>query len=236
MKYYLDCEFIEGFHKPFFGKRRHFIDLISMGIVCEDGRTYYAISNEFDLKMVWNKWNKKFDTGQPHAFHTKEYWLRDNVLRPIHSELCKKQGGYAKTYHYNLFESFSMKSLKNLIHWHGKSNKQIAEEVEKFVLRPRKENDDHSVTLTINVQPEFYGYYADYDWVLLCSLFGRMMDLPKGFPMYCIDLKQSFDEDYPIQTRDRVKKQPDYPQQTNEHNALADAKWNKALHEFLIKL
>ena len=48
MKYFIDCEFIEGFHKPLFGKRRHFIDLISIGIVCEDGREYYAISKEFD--------------------------------------------------------------------------------------------------------------------------------------------------------------------------------------------
>lgn len=32
MKYFLDTEFIEGFHKPLFGKRRHFIDLISIAI------------------------------------------------------------------------------------------------------------------------------------------------------------------------------------------------------------
>ena len=50
MKYFLDTEFIEGFHKPLFGKRRHFIDLISIGIVCEDGRTYSAISNEYKYK------------------------------------------------------------------------------------------------------------------------------------------------------------------------------------------
>ena len=48
MKYFLDTEFIEGFHKPLFGKKRHFIDLISIGIVCEDGREYYAVSNEFN--------------------------------------------------------------------------------------------------------------------------------------------------------------------------------------------
>jgi len=27
-----------------------------------------------------------------------------------------------------------------------------------------------------------------------------------------------------------------YPKQTNEHNALLDAKWNKQLYEFLNKL
>lgn len=39
--------------------------------------------------------------------------------------------------------------------------------------------------------PEFWGYYADYDWVVFCWIFGKMIDLPKGFPMYCRDLKQS---------------------------------------------
>lgn len=39
MKYFLDTEFID---KP------NTIDLISIGIVAEDGREYYAISTEFD--------------------------------------------------------------------------------------------------------------------------------------------------------------------------------------------
>ncbi len=43
MKYFLDQEFHEGFHKPIFGKKRHFIDLISIGIVSEDDRKFYAI-------------------------------------------------------------------------------------------------------------------------------------------------------------------------------------------------
>ena len=30
-----------------------------------------------------------------------------------------------------------------------------------------------------------------------------------------------------------MKDHPDYPKQENEHNALADARWNKKLHEFL---
>jgi hypothetical protein len=36
--------------------------------------------------------------------------------------------------------------------------------------------------------------YADYDWVVLCQLFGAMVDLPKGWPMYCRDIKQWADE------------------------------------------
>ena len=81
---------------------------------------------------------------------------------------------------------------------------------------------------------EFYAYYADYDWVVLCWLFGRMIDLPKGFPMYCKDLKQMLDEvwkfrsDYPYPAF-----HPSYPKQANEHNALDDAKWHLALHRFI---
>src|SRR5688500_2673686 len=33
--------------------------------------------------------------------------------------------------------------------------------------------------------PEFWAYFADYDWVILCQLYGRMIDLPKGWPMFC---------------------------------------------------
>lgn len=63
--------------------------------------------------------------------------------------------------------------------------------------------------------PEFWAYYADYDWVALCQLFGRMIDLPKGWPMYCRDLKQAADI-----ARVSLPKQT-----TQEHNALADAEW-----------
>ena len=90
-----------------------------------------------------------------------------------------------------------------------------------------------------------------------------MNDLPKDFPQYCIDLKQELDAKAlkmtsldatklhcPSCTHDvyeylekttngdyklSVLKEhhPNYPKQTNEHNALADAKWNKQLHQFL---
>jgi hypothetical protein len=72
-------------------------------------------------------------------------------------------------------------------------------------------------------KPEFWGYYADYDWVAVCQLFGRMVDLPKGWPMYCRDLKQWCDE----------LGNPHLPGQTGEHHALADAQWNREAWRFL---
>lgn len=64
--------------------------------------------------------------------------------------------------------------------------------------------------------PELWAYYADYDWVALCQLFGTMMDLPKGWPMYCRDVKQWCDD----------LGNPKLPEQNKgEHHALADAIW-----------
>jgi hypothetical protein len=70
-----------------------------------------------------------------------------------------------------------------------------------------------------------------------------MIDLPKGFPKYCRDLKQMLDEKVENTCRhskeefkDALKRWqefPTYPKQFNEHNALADARWNKALFEFI---
>lgn len=74
---------------------------------------------------------------------------------------------------------------------------------------------------------EVWGYYADYDWVVLCQLFGTMMDLPRHFPMFCLDLKQlSLD-----------KGDPKHPEQKSaEHNALNDAEWNRDLYDYLTGL
>jgi len=82
-----------------------------------------------------------------------------------------------------------------LINEYGKTNKQIAEEIVQFVDARWIEEVNVSKGFiypggtsieevkTTNVQ--FYGYYCDYDWVVTCWQFGKMIDLPKGFPMYC---------------------------------------------------
>lgn len=94
-----------------------------------------------------------------------------------------------------------------------KSRKQIAKEIIEFV------GDDKD--------PHFYGYMASYDWVVFCQLFGRMVDLPKNFPMYARDIKQIADE----------LGKPNLPEQkSTEHNAISDAKWTMESHKYLLKL
>ena len=170
MKYFYDTEFIED------GTT---IDLISIGIVAEDGRTYYAISTEFNAKKA-------------------DDWVKENVLSklpPMKVDLSDP------TISPNIKEqSMSWKSLE-----------QIRKDIIAFV------GED---------KPELWAYYADYDHVVLCQLFGRMIDLPDNFPMYTRDIKQLCDS----------VGNPRLPEQgKGEHNALADAKWNMQAYNFLQK-
>jgi len=222
MNYFLDTEFLEGFYKPLFGKRRHFIDLISIGIVADDGREYYAVNRDMDLKKAW-----------------EDDWIRKNVLESLHDDLYRNESMYAKTYHYESI-AFTYKGMKNLIKWHGKSIFHIRHDIEAFVNPQRQlysgpanwfseENvrkHNYSIDM-VACQPTFYAYYADYDWVLFCSMFGRMINLPEGFPMYCRDLKQMMDE----RGLDKDLKQMNCPEPKNAHNALEDARWNKQLFD-----
>lgn len=64
---------------------------------------------------------------------------------------------------------------------------------------------------------EFWADYAAYDWVVFCQLFGKMIDLPDHFPMFCHDLQQALKEFSAGGFR--------IPDNPNEHDALFDARW-----------
>lgn len=237
MNYYLDTEFIEdfthGIHLPSFRRyKKHYVDLISIGITAEDDREYYAVSKEFDLKHVWNKYDLQLPLEMGDK-PIKVYWLRENVLFPLWQHLRKQITGGQKQYT-SCWESFTYSHLKELINQFGKTNKQIAAEIQLFtaghehrLVRDLKYPSTRQIIDERNTTypPIFYGYYCDYDWVLFCSLFGRMLDLPKGYPMYCRDLKQMMDE----LNLTKEWKDMNVPGD-NEHHALADARWNQKLH------
>ena len=81
----------------------------------------------------------------------------------------------------------------------------------------------------VGKDPEFWGYYADYDWVALCQLYGTMMDLPESWPMFCLDIKQYVDY-VGTSLGSRIQ----LPKSTGEHNALADAKWIKSAYSYIV--
>lgn len=174
MRYFYDTEFIED------GKT---IDLISIGVVCEDGRSYYAVSTEFKRKNA-------------------SQWVKDNVLVHLPER------------NINLSDpSISPRIKGESLAW--KSRAFIRKDLLKFIVAPESE------------KIELWGYYADYDHVALCQLFGTMMELPKGWPMYTRDIKQLC-----VDLGD-----PKLPEQgKGEHHALADARWNKQAYEFLMTI
>lgn len=165
----MDTEFIED------GKT---IELVSVGVVCGDGREFYAESHEVALASA-NDWVK--ENVVPHL------WSRQKDLRGPNA--WSRDGGVGGFL----------------------SRNAIRTELVRFVAAG-------------GGPPEFWGYYADYDWVVLCQLFGRMIDLPDGWPMFCMDIKQLAVE----------KGNPPLPEQTTTaHHALADARWNVEAWRFL---
>jgi 3'-5' exoribonuclease-like protein len=159
-KYFMDCEFIED------GKT---IDLVSIGVVCEDGREFYAEVDDVD----WSKANQ---------------WVLDNV-KP----------------HLGKFRDSSGELVPPLS-------------------RPQMAHALHTFTLAGKGQPSFWADWGAYDWVVVAQLFGTMMDLPKGWPMYCNDIQQ-----YVMELGN-----PQLPEQdSTEHNALYDARYTKIKYEWL---
>jgi hypothetical protein len=135
------------------------IELISIGLVSNEGHEYYAVSREFD------------------PLHCND-WVRSNVLGklpPAGDPLWKP--------------------------------------------RAQIRDDIVAIVRASSLPPKFWAYYADYDWIVLCQLFGRMVALPPDWPRYCRDLQQRLDDlDF------RSSDLPDQPAGT-EHNALYDARW-----------
>lgn len=169
MRYWYDCEFIED------GQT---IDLVSIGVVADDGREYYAISEDFNPKKA-------------------SQWVKDNVL----SHLPARD---ANPIYSTIAEFHEAKAWR--------PRKQIAQDLIAFF------------DVEKYGKPELWGYYSAYDHVVLCQLYGPMIDLPKGFPFYTRDIKQWCDSlgNPKLPTQDK-----------GEHHALADARWNKQAWEFL---
>lgn len=177
MKYFFDTEFIEN------GAT---IDLLSFGMIAEDGREFYQCNRDAKLNLAneWVIWNVY---PYLNLSHTSQGW------------------------YWNENEKRDSSTLR----WNSDaivvSRYEIRDRVRKFI------GED---------KPQFWAYYADYDWVALCQLFGAMIDLPKGWPMYCMDLKQLC-----VSLGD-----PKLPKTNNEHHALNDAKWVKEQYEMLMRM
>jgi len=180
MRYYLDTEFIED------GRT---IDLLSIGLVADDGRELYLCNSEWDR------------TSDPRRAKPL-VWVLEHVVPYLGAH-----------------------SPEGDIPWRSRAD--IRDAVEAFI----------GVAPTA---PEIWAYYASYDWVAFCQLFGRMVDLPRGYPAYCRDLKQLIaDENRRRESRillptpqELTSKMPSVTHNAS-HHALFDARWNRDVHQLV---
>jgi 3' exoribonuclease, RNase T-like len=184
MRIFYDCEFIEDGHT---------IGLISIGLVAEDGREYYAVNSEAPWDRI-----KEND------------WLVRNVLPSLPVDGRKSLDAYLA----HSPSSFPRPGISfvgpDVTNTCVKPHQVIANEVRDFILA----TPDRSL----------WAWYGAYDHVVLCQLWGTMISLPDGIPMWTNDLKQECQR----------LGNPQVPEQgPGEHNALADARHNRVIAEFL---
>lgn len=174
MRFYYDTEFVErGPQLP--------IQLISIGMIREDGQSLYLINADCLSNVA------------------RHPWLSVNV-----------------------FPHLPAKGAVNAILEWDTEHEDFPRVMTFDVIGPRvleflREVDD----------VELWGYYSAYDHVVLCQLFGAMSDLPAGIPMYTNDLMQEW-----ARLGAPDIKAPQYDQ----HHALADAVWNRDLHQRMLDL
>jgi hypothetical protein len=207
IRYFYDTEFIEN------GQT---IDLVSFGMVAVPDwainraaalplaerpaaaglRTYYAVNADADLDTLkGNDWLVR--NVLPHLPITNRGALERALTPP----------GPGTTRTATLAEMIDIVGLDRTATV-VKPKQVIANEVRDFILAPLEGNES-------DPRIELWADYAAYDHVALAWLWGPMINLPKGIPMYTNDLQQ-------LAARLGSAWKPDQaPEDT--HNALADA-------------
>lgn len=114
----------------------------------------------------------------------------------------------------------------------SKANEWVLINVKPYIGPPSdhksKEDIIKEIVEFVGEEPEIWTYFGSYDWVVLCQLFGTMVDLPESWPMFCLDLRQwmwHLDLD-----RGQIN-----IDNTTPHQAISDAIWNKKLFDYLVR-
>lgn len=182
MDYFFDTEFHED------GSKNQ-LELISLGIVREDGKTYYAQAIETSHKQC-------------------NPWVQANVIPKL--TLCPR--GVHRDEH-----KWILKGRCGDSNCYWRSFPQMKEDVLEFT-------KDGSI--------QWWAEWGAYDWVLLCRLFGNMLDIPKGWK-YFLDLydleKQALDV---VKTHGHPKTKRPKQLVTDEHHALKDAIHLQQMHGY----
>ena len=154
MRYWLDTEFQDD------GRGLH---VLSVGLVAEDGREFYAVCSDF-----------------PYA--TASAWHHANTLPPLPPP---GDPAWADT-------------------------PTIADGLRHFIGE---------------TTPEFWAMCSPWDWLAVVRMFGRVEDLPDGWPMIAFDLWQ-------LEHHAGCRCRPEHPGPV--HHALVDARWHGLVYDHLV--
>jgi hypothetical protein len=160
------------------------IELISIGMVSDDGREYYAVNRDMPVRRI-----------------RKHKWLMENVV----PHLPKGHGD--QRIH------MPKRWLFHYADHRVKHRTTIAAEVAAFI---RAAGPD----------AELWANYGAYDHVALAQLWGPMIALPDGVPMFTHDIQQE-------RSRQGLAWDDLPKQESGEHNALADARHNQTVRRWL---
>lgn len=169
------------------------IEPISLGMVCDDGREYYAVNR----LLV-----ERFGRGRRLRNRIrKNAWLMENVV----PHLPQPHGDWRLHMPQSWLFNYHDPAVKPM--------SRIADEVMDFI---RATGED----------VQLWANYGAYDHVCLAQMWGRMIDLPEGVPMFTNDIQQ--------EVRRLGIGWDELPkQESGEHNALADARHNQTVRRWL---
>lgn len=159
---------------------------ISIAIIKPSGNEYYAINSDYDGKKC-------------------SEWVKENVLLPLYLD---KVSGDAMRNNYS-----TLNFNKSFI---GKPEKQIADEIRKFVG---------------NEKPYLVADVNQFDWMGICGLFG-VSNIPFHYiPIDFASILWSKGIDPDIDRESLAKEQGINTANFKKHNALDDVRVLKALYE-----
>jgi hypothetical protein len=159
------------------------IELISIGMISDDGDEYYAVNDDAPWRRI-----------------RKHEWLMQNVV----PQLPQPHGDWRN----NMPHRWLCDRADAVV----RPREDVARRVREFILCARRRSE--------NGHPlELWADYAAYDHVVLAQLFGPMVDLPPGIPMFTHDFQHE------LSRRGLRRDDPRLPTQAaGVHHALADAR------------
>lgn len=223
MKHFYDLEFLERCEP---GEHSGSIDLISIGIVSDDGSEYYAINSDIQTDAELHR------RISEHDFLAKNVIMHLPLVddRAVAEQLKAAEMSKRTPYFEPSSKEYTDNSTRldwklDLTDRDVKPRWVIANEVREYFLN-RLDHGLHNDEVDDEGDVELWANFGAYDHVRLMWLWGPMIARPKHLPMFTHDIQQY--------ARFLGVSYKDFPkQEAGKHDALADARHNQLVWSFL---